>query len=225
MTKRIVRSALALTCAAILAGCGSLGIRVAENDGGPVKVGVSAQKGPASNSEPTEEPVPDGFEKVTYEGDCPFDVSMVMPDDYKSTGGVTGLAVYTDDFTKLDEKIVVNCKKSFGRSLNEARDSHMDYLVNKPESDVLLQNRYDVDGAAAGVFQVKLAKGEIYATSSDVQMVGTIYVGYADGALWELKVEGTSIWGDQARTKKHQTVIDHISVDGHKLKTLDWKDM
>ncbi|PMD04872.1 hypothetical protein [Brevibacterium paucivorans] len=225
MTKRIVRSALALTCAALLAGCGSLGIRVAENDGSPVKVGVSAQKGSASNPEPTEEPVPDGFEKVTFEGDCPFEVSMVMPDDYKSTGGATGLAVYTDDFNKRDEKIVVNCKKSFGRSLNEARDSHMDYLVNKPESDVLLQNRYDVDGAAAGVFQVKLAKGEIYATSSDVQMVGTIYVGYADGALWELKVEGTSIWGDQARTKKHQTVIDHISVDGHKLKTLDWKDM
>lgn len=225
MTKRIVRSALALTCAALLAGCGSLGIRVAENDGGPVKVGVSAQKGPASNSEPTEEPVPDGFEKVTFEGDCPFEVSMVMPDDYKSTGGATGLAVYTDDFNKRDEKIVVNCKKSFGRSLNEARDNHMDYLVNKPESDVLLQNRYDVDGAVAGVFQAKLVKGEIYATSSDVQMVGTIYVGYADGAPWEVTVQGTSIWGDQARTKKHQTVIDHISVDGHKLKTLDWKDM
>ena len=225
MTKRIVRSVLALTCTAFLAGCGSFGIRVAENDGGPVKVGVSAQKGSASNPEPTEEPVPDGFRKEVFSGDCPFDVSMVMPDDYKSTGGVTGLAVYTDDFTKSDEKIVVDCKKSFDRSLNEARDSHMDYLLNKPESDMLLQNRYDVDGAVAGVFQAKLAKGEIFATSSDVQMVGTMYVAYADGSPWEMKIEGTSIWGDEARAKKHQTVIDHVSVDGHKLKTLDWKDM
>jgi len=150
---------------------------------------------------------------------------MVMPDNYRSSGGVTSLTVYTESFKKSDEKIVVDCKKSFDRSLNEARDSHMDYLLIKPESDMLLQNRYEIDGAAAGVFQAKLVKGEIYATSSDVQMVSTMYVGYADGSPWEVTVKGTSIWGDEARAKKHQTVIDHVSVDGHKLKTLDWKDM
>lgn len=90
---------------------------------------------------------------------------------------------------------------------------------------MLLQNRYEIDGAAAGVFQAKLVKGEIYATYSDVQMVSTMYVSYADGSPWEVTVQGTSIWGDEARAKKHQTVIDHVSVDGHKLKTLDWKDM
>ena len=223
--KRIMASAVALTCTALLAGCGSFGVRVADNDGGPVKVGVSAHKGPAADPQPTEQPIPDGFRKESFSGECPFDVAMVMPDEYKSTGAIGSLAVYAEDYSEPDEKIVVICKKSFDRNPFEARDSNMDYLLSKPESDMLLQNRYEIDGAAAGVFQAKLVKGEIYATNADIQMVSTIYVGYSEGTSWEVEIQGMSKWGDEERAKKHHTVIDHVTVDGNKLKTLDWKQM
>lgn len=225
MTKRIVTSVVAFACTVLLAGCGSFGVRVAENDGGPVKVGVSAQKGPASDPEPTEKPIPDGFRKEVFSGDCPFEVTMAMPDEYRSAGSIGGMAVFSEDYSEPDVKIVVMCKKSFDNSIAKSRDNYLDYLLNEPESDMLLQNRYEIDGAAAAVFQAKLVKGEIFATFSDVQMVSTIYVGYADGTPWEVKVQATSPWGDDEHAKKHQTVIDHVSVDGNKLKTLDWKDM
>lgn len=225
MRKRIVTSALALTCATLFVGCGSLGVRVAEESGGPLKVGVSEQKGAAPGPEPTEDPVPEGFKKVTLPGECPFETTMVIPDEYKMNGPTGSMIIFSEGSASLDKRVVVTCNNTFYKSLTEARDKYLDYALSEPDSDMLLQNRYEIGEAAAGVFQAKLAQGEAYALNKDMQMVGTVYAGYADGAAWELRIQATSPWGDEPVAKKHQTILDHITVDGQKLKTLKWEDM
>lgn len=225
MRKRIVTSALALTCATLLVGCGSVGVRVAEESGGPLKVGVSEQKGAAPGPEPTEDPVPEGFKKVTLPGECPFETTMVIPNEYKMNGPIGGMTIFSDGSASRDKSVVVTCRNTFYKSLTEARDKYLDYALSEPDSDMLLQNRYEIGEAAAGVFQAKLAQGEAYAPNKDMQMVATVYAGYADGAAWELRIHATSPWGDEPVAKKHQTILDHITVDGQKLKTLKWEDM
>ncbi|MDK7750438.1 hypothetical protein QP572_08755 [Brevibacterium sp. UMB10442] len=225
MRKRIVTSVVALTCATLLVGCGSLGVRVAEESGGPIKVGVSEQKGSAPGPEPTEDPVPEGFRKVTLPGECPFETTMVIPDEYKMNGPIGSMTVFSEGAANPDASVVVTCRNTFDKSLSKARDRYLDYALSEPDSDMLLQNRYEIDEAAAGVFQAKLAQGEAFAMNEDKQMVATIYVGYADGAAWELRIQATSPWGDEPVAKRHQTILDHITVDGQKLKTLKWEDM
>lgn len=226
MKKRVIGVGLALASASLLVGCSSMGVRVTAGGGSPVKVGVSQEKGGTSEPTPTEDPIPEGYWKADIVNDaCPFDISIVVPDEYKMNGESTsGFTLFYDPHAGSSNSLSVMCSKTTYDTPAKARDSKTDYLASSPGSRVLLQNKYQIESSAAAVYQVKMAKDDIF-TGGDTQRVGSVYAAFAKGELWSVEIEATSPWGDEDRAKKNQTAIDNVTVDGHKLKTLDWQDM
>lgn len=221
-----VLAAVPLVCA-LLAGCSAVGVRVAEHPGGPVGISVAKTKGgQGATAGPTSAPVPEGFTEVELSFKCPITATMLIPDTFTGNDGPEDFLVLLDpNEIDRDAAVTVSCERDLSTSTVEGRDAEAEYLTFEDDSEVMLSNKYEAENGSVVIYQLKLAKGEPYATDQDMLMYGMSYFTYSGGLLYSVSVKANAPYTDKESAQTHQTILENITVNGEHIKPLDWKDV
>lgn len=222
--RRFAAGGAAASAAVLLAGCGLVGVRTAEEAGGPLRISTQPTQGPAPEvTEPTGPDVEGLVQtRLNLGSTCPARVSLYVPDDWHGT--TSGSSYYAQPLDAGFESAGVNvyCSEAFGSSPSEGVNSARSYQFSDETTEVLAERTAQVGEGYSWAYQALLGEEEIMHQGAPTMTVGAVVDYPISGKVYDVRIAYTFAADDAEAFEYATAALSHLEVEGGAVAAPEW---